>query len=116
MRDEIFVYGWNQVPGDDFRVFYQQQRPDFIVPATEYNPDGSRHTIGAPTAGLSNAQNWALHQVAIAGAVASCNTTRENFTGAFVCSGALPPPPGAPRNVRIVTSGNNNQDDDQDDQ
>jgi hypothetical protein len=112
LPDEVFIYGWNQVPGDDFRVYYQQQRPDFIVPKTEYNSDGTRHTIGAPTAGMTNAQNWAQHQLAIGGAVAPCSTTRENFTGAYVCSGVLPPPPGAPRNVRIVTASQDNQDQD----
>lgn len=102
-RDEIFVQDFNGVAGDNFQVFYTQQAPTFVVPVSLFNGDGSRRVIGAPVAGLTNQQAWLQYQVAVAGAVASCSTTRNNITNGYACpyTGALP---AAPRNVRIVTS------------
>jgi hypothetical protein len=101
--DEILIQDHNQVPGDNFQVFYTQQAPTYIVPVSIFNGDGTRKVIGAPVAGLTNAQAWSQHQVAVAGAVATCSTTRSMVVNAYTCpwTGTLP---GAPRNVRIVTS------------
>jgi hypothetical protein len=73
------------------------------VPVSIFNGDGSRKVIGAPVAGLTNAQAWSQYQVAVAGAVATCTTTRNQIINGYACpwTGTLP---GAPRNVRIVTS------------
>jgi hypothetical protein len=89
--------------GDNFQVFYTQQAPTFVVPVSIFNPDGSRNLIGAPVAGLTNAQSWAQYHVAVAGSVATCSTTRNMIINAYACpwTGTLP---GAPRTVRIVTS------------
>ncbi|MGH9365395.1 MAG: hypothetical protein ACRD1B_09055, partial [Thermoanaerobaculia bacterium] len=64
-RDAVSVYAFNQVPGDDFRVFYNEQRPDFVV------PQSSGNLAGSPEAGLTNTQNWAKYGIAIAGEVAT---------------------------------------------
>lgn len=102
-RDEIFVQDYNGVSGDNFQVFYTQQAPTFVVPVSQFNGDGSRKVIGAPVAGLTNSQAWSQYQVAVAGSVASCSTTRNAIINAYACpyTGTLP---AAPRNVRIVTS------------
>jgi hypothetical protein len=101
--DEIMIQDHNGVAGDNFQVFYTQQAPTFVVPASIFNSDGSRKVIGAPVAGLTNAQAWSQYQVAVAGSVATCSTTRTTVVNGYTCpwTGTLP---GAPRNVRIVTS------------
>ncbi|MEK7137521.1 MAG: G8 domain-containing protein, partial [Patescibacteria group bacterium] len=53
-RDELFVSDHNGVSGDDFQVFYLEQRPDFIVPKWDENADRT----GSPESGLTNQQNW----------------------------------------------------------
>jgi hypothetical protein len=32
VKDEMVVYGYNGMAGDDFQIYYPQQAPDFIVP------------------------------------------------------------------------------------
>ena len=32
-RDEVFVYDYNQVPGDNFQVFYLEQAPTMSSPS-----------------------------------------------------------------------------------
>jgi len=83
--DEVFVYDFNQVPGDDFQVFYNEQRPDFVV------PQSSGNLVGAPVAGLTNAQLWAGYGKAIAGAVATSVQTRSGILG-LVRPGTVPFP------------------------
>ena len=97
------VQDHNGVVGDNFLVYYTQQAPNFVVPVSIFNSDGSRKVIGAPVAGLTNAQAWSQYQVAVAGAVAPCTTTRNLIVNAYACpwTGTLP---AAPRNVRIVPS------------
>jgi hypothetical protein len=53
-----------------------------VVPQTIYNSDGTPKLKGAPVAGLTNAQAWALYGVAIAGEVApSTATTLDGING-----------------------------------
>ena len=100
--DSIMVQDHNGVAGDNFLVYYTQQAANFMVPVSIFNTDGTRKVIGAPVAGLTNAQAWSQYQVAVAGAVAPCTTTRNLIVNAYACpwTGTLP---AAPRNVRIVT-------------
>jgi len=77
-RDEVFVQAYNRLAGNSFRVYYNEQAPDFVVPAT----NGT--SIGAPAEGLTNQQNWSLSGIAIAGAVAPCAQRRAEIDG-FVC-------------------------------
>ncbi len=64
VSDVVTIYDYEQIPGNDFRVYYIQQRGDFVVPQT------SAQFIAAPVPGLTNTQLWAQHSLAIAGAVA----------------------------------------------
>jgi hypothetical protein len=109
VRDEVYVYDNHGVVGDNFRLFYPEQAPAYVVPPTELNTDGTVHMAGAPVPGLTNQQTWSQYNVAIAGAVASCTSTRPGFMG-FACGVTGPPPPlpgsstrpSAPTNVHIV--------------
>jgi hypothetical protein len=83
----IVVTAYNRAAGDNFEVFQHAQAPSFVVPQS-----GSRDGfIGAPAAGLTNAQAWAQFRIAISGAVAPCSTTRDKING-FVCGIAAPVP------------------------
>jgi PKD repeat protein len=73
--DTVLVTNYNSVAGDDFKVFYNQQVPGFIVPQSILYSDGSAEVLGSPVAGLTNAENWARYGVAIAGSVAPANAT-----------------------------------------
>jgi dienelactone hydrolase len=87
--DEVTVNGYNGT-NENFRVFYNEQAPNFVV------PESSTGVTGAPVPGLTNAQLWSQYDVAYAGAVASCTTTRADIQG-IVCSsgtGQTPQPPG----------------------
>lgn len=99
-HDRTTFFSLNGVAGDDVEYFAREQAPDFIVPATrnlanQVDPNGFS-VVGAPVAGLTNAQTWAAYRIAIRGAVAPCANTRTGFLG-FVCStDGTPPPPGPP--------------------
>ncbi len=95
--DDVHVYDHNRVSGDNFRVYYPEQRPDFVVPRTSGN------LAGSPEAGLTNAQNWTKHSLAIAGAVAPCATTRPDVEG-FVCPLAPPSRPSTAPGRRPATA------------
>jgi hypothetical protein len=71
-------------PGDVYDVYFAQQAPSFVVPATVLNSDGTVHLWGAPAPGLTNVQAWALYGVAVAGAITPCQTSRPGIIG-FVC-------------------------------
>jgi hypothetical protein len=73
--DTVYVYSYNGVAGDDFQVFYRQQAPDYIVPASSGN------LVGAPVSGKTNAELWQQYQIAIAGEVATGTTTRPLIDG-----------------------------------
>jgi G8 domain len=83
--DQLRVENYQRVAGDSFRLFYAEQAPGFIVPVTIPNVKyGGSRMVGSPTAGLSNAELWAQHGLAIAGEVAPCSTTRAGLLG-LVC-------------------------------
>lgn len=75
-NDKVFVYNYNGMHGDDFRVYYYQQMPDFIVPRS------GPGLIASPVAGLTNQQAWDLYGIAVAGEVAPSNSaSRSGFYG-----------------------------------
>ncbi len=76
--DEVLVYGFNRVPGDDFRVYYREQRPEFTVPMST---GGGRLTVGCPEAGLTKADCLRKYGIAIAGCVAPTAATRPGIAG-----------------------------------
>jgi hypothetical protein len=74
--DQVFVYNYNNVSGDNFQVFYKEQSPSFVVPQT------GGGNVGSPSSGLTNAQIWSTYGIAIAGAVLPSNaTTRGGIIG-----------------------------------
>lgn len=79
--DVTTVEAFNGVTGDDFQVFYHEQRPDFVV------PQSSGNLVGAPVAGLTNAQTWATYGIAIAGEVATNAGPRPGIYGLVRPSG-----------------------------
>ncbi len=78
LRDRVFVYDYNQVAGDNFRVYYTEQKAAFVVPQT----DPTVPFIGSPEAGLTNLENWNKYGIAVAGEIApSGATTRTGIIG-----------------------------------
>ena len=75
--DQVFVYNYNRVSGDNFRVYYNEQEASFVIPKT-----GVNGCVGSPEAGLTNAENWAKYGIAFAGEVAPPDvTTRAGVYG-----------------------------------
>jgi PKD repeat protein len=64
-RDRVFVYDYDQVAGDNFRVYNHAQRADFVM--LQSGPNGR---VGSTVAGLTNQQNWDLYGIAIGGEIA----------------------------------------------
>jgi hypothetical protein len=79
VSDTVYVTNYNGVTGDSFQVFYAQQDASFVMPQTN-----GHMLIGAPVAGLTNAQAWAQYGIAIAGALAPSNTTTRQGIGGLV--------------------------------
>jgi hypothetical protein len=80
-RNELFVYDYNGIAGDNFQFYFEQQDPDFIVPQTIYNADGTKKHTGSPVAGLTNQQNMEQFGIAIAGSVSPTRTRRDYMRG-----------------------------------
>jgi hypothetical protein len=93
--DQVFVTNYNGVAGANYQVFYGEQAPNYVV------PQSTTGVVGAPTAGLTNLQTWATYGIAIAGAIAPCQTSVPGIAG-FACAGTFTPP-SPPRNLRIVS-------------
>ena len=109
--DRVDVVDFNGVVGDNFRAYYAQQAPSFVVPVTISNSDGTPRLLGAPSPGMTNSQLWASSQKAIGGAVAPCTTTRTGVTNGFACGGSAPPPPPPPPPPPTEICGNEVDDD-----
>jgi hypothetical protein len=75
VSQQVFVYNFNGVSGDNFQVFYNEQAASAIMPQTTYDSKGNVLSLGCPVAGLTNAQAWQQYGIAFAGAVAPANTT-----------------------------------------
>jgi len=85
---QVFVENYNQVPGDNFQVFYKQQAPDAVV------LQASNNLTGSPDAGMNNQFNWAQHHIANSGEMALCldETSHPEIFG-FTCQGTFTPGP-----------------------
>ncbi len=86
LADEVFVYDYQGVSGRNFRVYYREQAPSFILPQTSYDTQYSPPLLiirGSPVAGLTNQQNWAQYGVAFAGSVSPTvdDTTHPEIDG-----------------------------------
>ena len=89
--DQVFVYNYDGVAGDNFQVYYTEQAASYVMPQT-----GSMNgLIASPVSGLTNQQNWTTYGIAIAGAVAPSNATTVSYINGLVVT--LPasdePPP-----------------------
>ena len=73
--DTVFVQDYNGVTGDNFRVFYNEQAPSFIMPPSSGN------LVASPQAGLTNQQLWNQYGIALAGELATNTTTRSGIKG-----------------------------------
>lgn len=71
-KDEVFIYDFNGTAGLNYRVYYDEQKADYLVPKT------SGSLIGSPEAGLTNQQNWAKYGIAIGGAIAPSNASKRS--------------------------------------
>ena len=84
VADEVLIYDHQGTAGQNFQVYYQEQAPNFVVPATTYNEDGTQRLVGSPTPGLTNQQAWTQHGVAIAGAVLPPSAVPASWTTGLV--------------------------------
>lgn len=74
--DQYLVTAFNAVAGDDFRVYFNEQKADFIVPQTGGN------YIGCPAAGLTNEQAWSRFGACLGGEIAPATAqARERIFG-----------------------------------
>ena len=86
VENEVFVTNYNNT-GNDFQVYYLEQRPDFIVPETTYNSGGSIKMIGAPGPGRTNQDMVNNGDLPIAGEIAPCsNDTSYPEIKGYVCN------------------------------
>jgi hypothetical protein len=110
LKNRIYVYNHNQVPGANYQVFFLEQRPDYIVPQQIFNPDGTLNAMGAPEPGRTN-QYWMNQypdgRYTVGGMMAPCLSTLPGFVDAYVCttSGNPPPPPPSASRCDINVSG-----------
>ena len=97
-EDRIELFGYGPEAGD-YRLYYAEQSPQWIVPMTgSSSAAGGGSPLAAPVGGLTNAELWASHAMAVAGAVAPGGP--DHFAAAdlpsvdamaFALSGDLPP-------------------------
>ena len=71
----VWVYNYNQIPGNNFQVFYREQNPSYVLPQTDPSLLSGRGDgqIGSPQAGLTNIQNWVRNGIALAGSLLPAN-------------------------------------------
>lgn len=86
LANTVDVINYNGDPMDSFKVLFEEQKADVIVPWEEDIPEVEGNVRKAcPEKGLTNAQAWARHKCAWAGSVAPDNyTTREGILGLVV--------------------------------
>jgi G8 domain len=83
-KDDVFVYAFNGVATDNFKLFYPQQSANFLVPQTMISPYNTHFVEAAPQAGMSNQLAKSTYGLSIGGSIAPCATTRPNILG-LVC-------------------------------
>jgi hypothetical protein len=75
--DQVLVYNYNGIAGDNFQVYYTQQAADYVIPQSTYDSNGTVMLVAAPVADLTNAEAWLLYSIAIGGAVAPLTATTQ---------------------------------------
>lgn len=92
VKNEVFVTNYNNT-GNDFQVYYLEQRPDFIVPETTVNASGAVRMVAAPGPNLTNQMMVNNGDSPIAGEIAPClNDTSYPAIKGYVCDGSGTPP------------------------
>lgn len=92
---KVFVYDYNQIPGEDFQVFSPEQAPSFLTTQSTFKEGtGAPILIGAPQAGQTNTQNMAQYGISMGGEITPCldSTSYPEMRG-FVCNGSSTMPP-----------------------
>ncbi len=73
-KSEIYVYNYNKIAGNDFRVYATEQHPETIVPLSiPYVNQNTKFIVASPVANETNVQNWVARNLAIDGEVATCS-------------------------------------------
>ncbi len=103
----VRVYDYNQVPGDDFQVFYREQAASYLLPQTSISLlTHGNGVIGVPAANVTNDDAWRMYNIATAGAVApaAAASTHPEINGLVA---AIQPIAQTPPRVVLVTPWNN---------
>lgn len=86
VKNEVLVTNYNNT-GNDFEVYYLEQRPDFIVPETTFDAKGSTKMVGAPSSGLTNQAMVNKGFSPIAGEITPClNSASFPEIKGYVCN------------------------------
>lgn len=85
-KDEVYVIDYNKVAGSNFRVYYNQADPNYVVPQGYYSAQYGTKCVSlmsSPVAGLTNTQAFAQYGFAVAGTPATCSdkTTHPEING-----------------------------------
>ena len=68
--------------GRQYRLYFYEQHPDYVVPQTTYSSKWKVLYVGSPEAGLTNRQNWDKYGIALGGGVAPDNAVElEGISG-----------------------------------
>ena len=93
----VEVVNHDQVRGDDFRLYFEEQRADALVPFVgDIKDDPIIVKTAAPERGLTNRQAWDKYGIAVGGAVAPADAIRREGIEALVAPVARPAPSPAP--------------------
>lgn len=76
--DYCYVYSYQGVPGDDFRIYYPESEPDAILTQTEMQ-GGKTTILGSPEANKTNQYNWDTYGISFAGVVTPADATTREF-------------------------------------
>lgn len=100
VADNVFVCDFNGTAGENYQVFYYEQRPDFILSQSRVNGDGTEGLTACRAGSMSNTECFQREGRAAAGSIAPCLTDgRARGIRGYTCStpalnsicGGLPP-------------------------
>jgi fibronectin type 3 domain-containing protein/chitodextrinase len=81
----VTVLNYNGVTGDNFKVYYNEQAANYILPQTVAVSPTNLVMVGSPEAGLTNQQNYDRYGICWGGEIApSTATTRADVYGLVV--------------------------------
>jgi hypothetical protein len=83
--DQVYVYNYNNVTGDNFQVYFAGQAANAIYQQSSYDSGGAILVLASPVAGLTNQQTWDQYGIALAGVVAPVTATTRGGVAGLVC-------------------------------